>query len=166
MSSSRNLRQANPLTTCAILIRKKPLGLKTPSPLSLPPSRKIIASQWRQSLPLMGFLKKVIFNILHQDLGPEKKSARWVPKLLNYEQKQERVQVCSDFIATVHLQSRSMLECIMTMDETIVSYHTLETKKKSKQWIPESQPGPQKAWFHISWTKQMVLVFSTCRPST
>jgi hypothetical protein len=30
--------------------------------------------------------KKNIFNILHQDLGLEKKFARWVPKLLSDDQ--------------------------------------------------------------------------------
>ncbi len=48
-----------------------------------------------------GVSEKTIFNILHQDLGLKKKSARWVPKLLSEEQKQERVRVCSDFIAAV-----------------------------------------------------------------
>ena len=33
-----------------------------------------------------------IFNILHDDLGLEKLSARWVPKLLTEEQKQERMK--------------------------------------------------------------------------
>jgi hypothetical protein len=79
---------------------------------------------------------------MHHDLGLEKKWARWVPKLLNDEQKQERVQVCSDFIAAVHCQFKSMLDCIVTMEETVVSYHTPETKKQSKQWIPTDQPGP------------------------
>jgi hypothetical protein len=34
--------------------------------------------------------------------GLEKKSARWVPKLLSDEQKLERIQICSDFVAAVH----------------------------------------------------------------
>jgi hypothetical protein len=38
--------------------------------------------------------EKIIFNILHKDLGLEKNLARWVPKLLNNEQKRERVQGC------------------------------------------------------------------------
>ena len=33
---------------------------------------------------------------------------------------------------------------IVTMDETLVSYHTPLTKKQSKQWIPKGQPGPAK----------------------
>ncbi len=33
----------------------------------------------------------MIHTMLHDDLGLEKKSARWVPKLLNDEQKQQSV---------------------------------------------------------------------------
>jgi hypothetical protein len=40
-----------------------------------------------------------INSILHKDLGLEKKSARWVPKLLSVEQKEERVRTCAAFIA-------------------------------------------------------------------
>jgi hypothetical protein len=45
------------------------------------------------------------------------------------------------------------------MDETMVSYHTPETKKASKQWIKKGLPGPIKAKLHASRTKQMLLAF-------
>jgi hypothetical protein len=32
-------------------------------------------------------------NILHEELGLVKKSARWVPELLSMEQKEERVRI-------------------------------------------------------------------------
>jgi hypothetical protein len=54
------------------------------------------------------------------------------PKLLSDEQKQERVQVCLDFIAAIHHWSKSMLDCIVTMDEMMVSCHPLEAKKQRK----------------------------------
>jgi histone-lysine N-methyltransferase SETMAR len=110
-----------------------------------------------------GVSEKTILNILHQDLGLEKKSARWVPKLLSEEQKQERIRVCSDFITAEHHRSKAMLDAIVTMDETMVSYHTPETKKQSKQWIPRGQPGPLKARVHASRTKQMVMAFFDSR---
>jgi histone-lysine N-methyltransferase SETMAR len=86
-----------------------------------------------------------IHCVLHEDLGLEKKSARWVPKLLSQEQKIQRVEDCRDFIAAVHRHSFTMLDNIVTMDETMVSYHMLETKKQSKQWIAKGKPGPIKA---------------------
>jgi hypothetical protein len=45
------------------------------------------------------------------------------------------------------------------MDKTMVSFHTLETKKQSKQWIEKRKPGPIKARVHTSQTKQMVMAF-------
>jgi hypothetical protein len=71
-----------------------------------------------------------MFNILRHDLGLVKKSARWLPKLLSKEQKLERVRTCWDFVAAVQHRSMSMLEDIVTMDETMVCYHTPETKKQ------------------------------------
>ena len=40
-----------------------------------------------------------IFNIIHDDLGLVKKSARWVPKLLSREQMLERVRISTNFVA-------------------------------------------------------------------
>ena len=52
-----------------------------------------------------------------------------------------------------------MLDQIVTMDETMVSFNTPETKKQSKRWIRKGQPGPIKARVPSSRTKQMVLAF-------
>jgi hypothetical protein len=100
-----------------------------------------------------------IHSILHKDLGLEKKPARWVPKLLNTEQKEERVRTCSAFIATIQRQSMAMLDNIVTMDETMVCHHTPATKKQSMQWVKKEPARPLKAKVHAGWTKQMLLAF-------
>ena len=106
-----------------------------------------------------GVSTQTIHRILHEDLGLSKKSARWVPKLLSKEQKEERVRVCKDFVAAVHRHSMAWLNNIVTMDETMVSLHTPETKKQSKRWVPKGHPGPVKARVHASRSKHMVLAF-------
>ncbi len=53
----------------------------------------------------------------------------------------------------------SMLDNIITMDETMVSCHTPETKRLSKQWIKKGLPGPVKSKVLASCNKQMVLAF-------
>jgi predicted HAD superfamily phosphohydrolase YqeG len=53
----------------------------------------------------------------------------------------------------------SILDNIVTMDETMVSYHSPQTKRQSKQWIKKGLPGPVKAKVAASRTKQMVLAF-------
>jgi hypothetical protein len=64
---------------------------------------------------------------------------------LSHDQKQERVRICSDIIAAIHHQPKSILDCIVTVDEIVTSYHASETKQKqNKQWILKGQPGPLK----------------------
>jgi [histone H3]-lysine36 N-dimethyltransferase SETMAR len=104
-----------------------------------------------------------IRRILKEELGLTKKSARWVPKLLSEEQKQQRVDRCQDFVNMVQRRSKAVLDNIVTMDESAVSFHTPETKQQSKQWVKKGQPGPLKARVHATRSKQMVLVFFDSR---
>ncbi len=97
--------------------------------------------------------------ILTDNLGLVKKSARWVPKLLSSEQKTERVDCSNAFLDLIRRQSLAVLNNIVTMDESAVSFHTPETKKQSMQWVKKGQPGPIKARVHTTRSKQMVLVF-------
>ncbi len=98
-------------------------------------------------------------NILHEELGLVKKSARWVPKLLSEDQKKERVRICTEFVTASHRRSMAIMDNIVTMDETMVSYHTPQTKRQSKQWIKKGSPGPVKAKVAASRTKQMLVAF-------
>ena len=85
-----------------------------------------------------------IFHILHDDLGLVKKSARWVPKLLNDEQKEERVRTCTEFLAMVQWRSLAMLDNIVNMDESAVSFQTPETKQQSKQCLKKEHQAPSR----------------------
>jgi histone-lysine N-methyltransferase SETMAR len=97
-------------------------------------------------------------SVLTTDLGLIKKSARLVPKLLTTAPKDERVQRSEDFLQLLRKHSL-VLNNIVTMDESALSFHTPETKRQSKQWVKKGQPGPLKVKVHASRTKQMVLVF-------
>jgi hypothetical protein len=68
-----------------------------------------------------------------------------VPKLLSQVQKEERVRISQDFVNAVEHSGLSMLDNIITMDETLVSYYTPETKRMSKEWTLKGKPGPLKA---------------------
>ena len=107
----------------------------------------------------LGVSYGIIFNILHDNLGLEKLSARWVPKLLTEEQKQERMKTSMAFIKMVRMKGLAVLDKIVTMDESSVSFHTPATKKQLKEWTKKGQPGPIKAKVHASRTSQMVLAF-------
>jgi hypothetical protein len=49
------------------------------------------------------------------------------------------------------------------MDESAISFQTLETKRASNQWVKKGQPGPRKAKVYATRTKKMVLVFFTAK---
>jgi histone-lysine N-methyltransferase SETMAR len=106
-----------------------------------------------------GVSRRTIHLTLKNDLNLSKKSARWVPKLLTEDMKKERVRTSEAFLAMVRRRSMAMLDNIVTMDESAVSFHTPETKQQSRQWLPKGQPGPVKAKVHATRTKQMVLAF-------
>lgn len=99
-------------------------------------------------------------DILHLDLNLVKKSARWVPKLLSPEQMQKRVDCATDFLKLIGKGGpRSKLHRIITMDETLISLFTPETKNQSKQWLPVGEPAPTKAKVQASRNKRMALAF-------
>ena len=104
--------------------------------------------------------RSTIEVILKDNLGLVKKSARWVPKLLSQEQKEERHR-CS-FLFNNKFNRKGLggfLHNIVTMDESMVAFHTPETKEQSKQWLPKGTPGPLKAKSQASRQKQMVQAF-------
>jgi hypothetical protein len=51
---------------------------------------------------------------------------------LSHDQKQERVRICSDIIAAIHHQPKSILDCVVTVEEILVWYHAPETKNRTK----------------------------------
>jgi hypothetical protein len=62
-------------------------------------------------------LTKTVHTTLYGELHLSKKSARWVPKLLKQEMKNERVRISEAFLVMVHHHSIAMLGWILTMDE-------------------------------------------------
>jgi hypothetical protein len=64
-----------------------------------------------------------------------------------------------DFIAAVFRRSMLMLDNIIMMVESKISYHAPETKRQSKQLIKKGLSGPQKVKMLTSRTKQMMLMF-------
>ena len=76
-----------------------------------------------------GLSVTTIHRILTKDLGLVKKSARWVPKILSDDQKKARVERCDEFLRLVRRRSKAVLDSIVTMDESAVSFHTPEMKQ-------------------------------------
>ncbi len=75
-----------------------------------------------------GVSTRTIHATLHDDLNLSKKLARWIPKLLSDDMKKERVRTSEEFLKKIRRHSMSMLDNIVTMDESGVSFHTAEKK--------------------------------------
>jgi hypothetical protein len=82
-----------------------------------------------------GVAMRKILNTLHQDMNLFKKSARWVTELLIADINKKKVRT---------YKALAMLDNIVTMGKSAVSFHTQKIKQQSRQWLPKVQPGPIK----------------------
>ena len=85
-----------------------------------------------------------IETILHDHLHMFKVSARWVPRLLTPNQKEQRADSCKELIK---LESKDTLffDRIVTMNETWVHHFDPEINSSSMQWKTPSSPTPKNA---------------------
>jgi hypothetical protein len=59
---------------------------------------------------------------VNHNLGLENSLARWVSKLFRDQRKQQCDDVCSELAAAVHRCCLTKLDCIVNMNDTMVSY--------------------------------------------
>jgi len=58
-----------------------------------------------------------------------KVSARWVLRMLTEEQKKVCVNVCTDLLSRLQAEPQTVLDRIVTQDETLVHHFDPETKR-------------------------------------
>lgn len=96
-------------------------------------------------------------EILTENLQMRRVAAKFVPRLLTLEQKENRLTICQD------LKNRSadinFIKNIITGDETWVYGYDPETKLQSSQWKTKFSPRPKKARQVRSNVKTMLIVF-------
>jgi len=71
-----------------------------------------------------------VYRIVSDDLGMKKVSARWVPRMLTDEQKQNLVDVCTD-LRHMQAQLQIFLDRIVTQNETRVHHFHPKTIRQS-----------------------------------
>jgi len=69
--------------------------------------------------------KEIIFHIFHDILGLVKKSARWVTKIVNDKNNQERVTGGNKFLAMVQQPcwNEAMLENFVRIEKLVLAFH-------------------------------------------
>ncbi|XP_067937020.1 protein GVQW3-like [Watersipora subatra] len=73
-----------------------------------------------------------IHKILKDDLNMHRVAAKFVPRLLNDDQKQRRIDICSE-LKTAVLHDPDFLKTVITADESWVYGYDPETKMQSSQ---------------------------------
>ena len=93
----------------------------------------------------MSISKTVCHEILTENLGMHRIAAKFVPRLLMDDQKQNRVNVSQELLDRANGDD-NFLKNIITGDETWVYVYDVETKVQSSQWVSNTPPQPKKAW--------------------
>ncbi|CAK1601641.1 unnamed protein product [Parnassius mnemosyne] len=71
-------------------------------------------------------------------------AAKFVPNLLNFDQKQHRVNIAREMLDSVR-DNPNVLQRVITGDESWVYGYDVETKAQSSQWKLPHEPRPKKA---------------------
>ena len=97
-------------------------------------------------------------KILTEDLRMRRVTAKYVPRLLTAEQKDDRVSICTDLRDRTQ-NDPNFMSSVITGDECWVYGYDLETMQMSSQWSISSSPRPKKARQVKSKIKTLLIAF-------
>ncbi|KAJ4430628.1 hypothetical protein ANN_19217 [Periplaneta americana] len=83
-------------------------------------------------------------RMLTEDLHMGRVSAKFVPRLLTYDQRENRLRVCRNLKSEVQ-KDPNFLKIIVTGDESWCYGYDPESKQTSSQWKTPNSPRPKKA---------------------
>ncbi|UYV67884.1 hypothetical protein LAZ67_5002380 [Cordylochernes scorpioides] len=101
-------------------------------------------------------------SIFIYDLGMRRVAAKFVPKLLNCDQKQHRMNIANEMVDSVR-DDPNLLQRVITGDEAWVYGYNVETKAQSSQWKLPHEPRPKKARQVRSNVEVLLTLFFDCR---
>ncbi|KAL4092295.1 hypothetical protein QTP88_026820 [Uroleucon formosanum] len=90
----------------------------------------------------LGISKERVQHILCE-LEYRKICARWVPKMLTEEMKQNRVEICRQFLLRFDRERENFLNIIVTGDESWVHHYNPENKRQSMEFRHKTSPAPK-----------------------
>ncbi|KMQ91973.1 histone-lysine n-methyltransferase setmar [Lasius niger] len=92
----------------------------------------------REIASAVGISSERVHNIVHQHLDMKKLSARWVPRLLTVDQKQNRVRCTKDGLQLFQRNPQDFRRCFVTVDETWIHHYTPEASGKEPRNSPNN----------------------------
>ncbi|PNF20516.1 hypothetical protein B7P43_G06298 [Cryptotermes secundus] len=106
----------------------------------------------------LGLSYGICQRILSEELNMRRIAAKFVPRLLQNEQKQHRLEVCRELQQQLQ-EDPNFLSKVVTGDESWVYGYNPESKQQSSQWKSPSSPRPKKARQVKSNIKSMLICF-------
>ena len=100
-----------------------------------------------------------VYTIIHEHLGMSKVSARWVPRYLNMQDRQQRVESSQELLEVYNANPEDFHIRLVTGDETWLHHWDPDTKKEFMQWKHPGSPPPKKFRTQPSASKVMATVF-------
>lgn len=85
-----------------------------------------------------------VATILHEYLGMRKLCAKWVPRELTMNQKQQRVDDSEQCLELLNRNKVEFLRRYVTMDETWLYHYTPESNRQSSEWTARYEPDPKR----------------------
>lgn len=113
----------------------------------------------KQLAEIVNISTESVLRILHEKLGMNKVSCRWVPKMLTVENKRQRLLAANEFLDRCKVDPENIFHRIITCDETWIHHYDPETKQQSMQWQRRGNPAPIKFKVQSSAGKIMASVF-------
>jgi len=87
---------------------------------------------------------QTVHEILTFELGMQKICDKLVPKILTNERKENRRNVCLDFLERIE-NDKKFFKHVITGDETWIFEYDPDTKRLSSEWHTSNSPRPKKA---------------------
>ena len=98
--------------------------------------------------------RETVWQIVKEDLGMRKISAKMVPQILTHYQKQRWFHISSDL-----LRNAETFDRVITGDETWCFQYNSETKWQSMQWKTQNSPQPKEVRTSRSHVKTRLVCF-------
>ncbi len=105
-----------------------------------------------------GISRSSVHRLLKTDLKMSKVSPKFVPRILTAAQKQHRIDLCQQNLASLRAD-KNLLEKVITTDESWFAVFDPETKVNSLEWRVKGETRPQKAIWNRATCKTMAILF-------
>ncbi|XP_014475531.1 PREDICTED: histone-lysine N-methyltransferase SETMAR-like, partial [Dinoponera quadriceps] len=103
--------------------------------------------------------KERVGFIVNKHLSMKKLLSKWVPRVLTFDQKQQRVDDSEHCLELFRRNKTDFLRRYVTMDETWIHHYTAESSRQSAEWTAAGEPRPKRPKEQQSAGKVMAYVF-------